>query len=190
LEKRELKFDKREKQIITRIIHTTADFGFANNTIISNGAIDEGIRAIKRGVGIVTDTRMAQVGIRKRDLIKYGSEINCFISDERVYKIAKERGITRSMAAMELASQDPKNGIFVFGNAPTALFRLMELFEEGKVNPSLVIGVPIGFVGAAQAKERLAVLPVPYITIKGRKGGSNIAVAIMNALILLANELV
>lgn len=183
-----MKFDERKKKIITRIIHTTADFEFADITIISDSAIDKGIRAIKRGVGIVTDTRMAQVGIRKRDLIKYGSEINCFISDERVYKIAGERGITRSMAAMELAIQDPKNGVFVFGNAPTALFRLMELFEEGKVNPSLVIGVPVGFVGAAQAKERLAVLPVPYITIKGRKGGSNIAAAIMNALILLANE--
>lgn len=175
-------------KIIKRVIHTTADFQYADITVISPDAIASAQKAIKEGAHIVTDTKMAMAGINKRNLEKYGGEVHCFISDEDVAQKAKEKGTTRAMAAMEKAIADEKNKIFVIGNAPTALFTLKELIEAGKVNPQLVVGVPVGFVGAAESKEAFEKLHVPYIVTRGRKGGSTVAAAIINAILYMMNE--
>ncbi|TCO79498.1 precorrin-8X methylmutase [Marinisporobacter balticus] len=172
-------------KIIKRVIHTTADFQYADITIISPTAIEFAKKALKAGAHIVTDTKMAMAGINKKRLESYGGEVNCFISDEDVAKAAKEKGTTRAMAAMEKAIMDEKNKIFVIGNAPTALFKLKQFIEEGKVKPDLVIGVPVGFVGAAESKEEFEKLDVPYIVTRGRKGGSTVAAAIVNAIMYM-----
>ncbi|QEK11811.1 precorrin-8X methylmutase [Crassaminicella thermophila] len=172
-------------KIIKRVIHTTADFQYADITVISPDAIASAKKAIKSGAHIVTDTKMAMSGINKARLLKYKGEVHCYISDEDVAKKAKEQGITRAMAAMEKAIGDEKNKIFVIGNAPTALFKLKQFIEEGKVKPDLVVGVPVGFVGAAESKEAFEKLNVPYIVTRGRKGGSTVAAAIVNAILYM-----
>ncbi|WP_053956635.1 precorrin-8X methylmutase [Inediibacterium massiliense] len=172
-------------KIVKRIIHTTADFEYADLTVISPDAIEKAKEAIQSGSHIVTDTKMAMSGINKNRLSQYGGEVHCFISDEDVAKTAKEEGTTRAMAAMKKAIKDPKNKIFVIGNAPTALFTLKECIEKGEVKPELVIGVPVGFVGAAESKDEFSKLDVPYIIVKGRKGGSTVAAAIVNAILYM-----
>ncbi|MCT4593024.1 MAG: precorrin-8X methylmutase [Anaeromicrobium sp.] len=172
-------------RIVKRVIHTTADFEYADITIISDGAIEAAKEAVKKGYNIVTDTNMAKSGINKRILKSFGGEVRCFIADEDVAKRAKEEKTTRAMAAMNKAIEDETNKIFVIGNAPTALFKLKEHMEAGRVKPALIIGVPVGFVGAAESKEELEKLDVPYITIRGRKGGSTVAAAIMNAILYM-----
>ncbi|MDF2546271.1 MAG: precorrin-8X methylmutase [Anaerosolibacter sp.] len=172
-------------KIIKRIIHTTADFQYADITVISPTAIQSAKEAIGKGVNIVTDTQMAKSGINKMRLKKYGGDVHCFISDEDVALRAKEKGITRAMVSMEKAVADEKNQIFVIGNAPTALFELKRHIEEGTVKPALVVGVPVGFVGAAESKEALEALEVPYILTRGRKGGSTVAAAIVNAILYM-----
>ncbi|MDI6604268.1 MAG: precorrin-8X methylmutase [Thermoanaerobacteraceae bacterium] len=181
----EKRFDERELKIVKRVIHTTADFEFADILKISKEAIDTGIKAIKEGSNIVTDTKMAMAGINKKTLKRFGCDINCFIDAPEVLSLAKEKSITRSMASMIIASQDKKNKIFVIGNAPTALFQLAELIKSGILKPDLIIGVPVGFVGAAESKEAVKELGIPYIITEGRKGGSNIAAAIINALMYM-----
>lgn len=178
-------FPEDEGKIIKRIIHTTADFQYADITVISPGAIDAAKKAIENGANIVTDTKMSMAGINKKRLAQFGGEVNCFVSHEDVAKMAKEKGITRSMVAMEKAISDSENKIFVIGNAPTALFTLKQYIDEGKVKPDLVIGVPVGFVGAAESKEELEKLQVPYILTRGRKGGSTVAAAIVNAILYM-----
>ncbi|MBB6214601.1 precorrin-8X/cobalt-precorrin-8 methylmutase [Anaerosolibacter carboniphilus] len=172
-------------RIIKRIIHTTADFQYADITVISPTAIQSAKDAIAKGVSIVTDTQMAKSGINKMKLKKYGGDVHCFISDEDVALRAKEKGITRAMVSMEKAIADEKNQIFVIGNAPTALFELKRFIEEGAVKPALVVGVPVGFVGATESKEALEALDVPYILTRGRKGGSTVAAAIINAILYM-----
>ena len=179
---------KKEWPIIRRVIHTTADFDYVDLMDISEVAIQKGIDAISTGASLVTDTRMAMEGINKKALGHFGCDVNCFIRDPRIASIAKEQGITRSMASMLVAAKDDKNKIFVLGNAPTALFQLIELINAKKVKPALVVGVPVGFVGAEESKEALCKLSIPYITIRGKKGGSNIAAAIVNALLYMAIE--
>ncbi|WP_284680818.1 precorrin-8X methylmutase [Aceticella autotrophica] len=181
----EKRFDERELKIVKRVIHTTADFEFADILKISKEAIDTGIKAIKEGSNIVTDTKMAMAGINKKTLKRFGCDISCFIDAPEVLSLAKEKSITRSMASMIIASQDKKNKIFVIGNAPTALFQLAELIKSGILKPDLIIGVPVGFVGAAESKEEVKELGIPYIITEGRKGGSNIAAAIINALMYM-----
>jgi precorrin-8X/cobalt-precorrin-8 methylmutase len=177
-------FDERELSIIKRVIHTTADFEYKNLVYIREGAIDEAIRLLKRGVTIYTDTQMALSGINKKALKELNCEVKCYVSDEEVAIIAKERGITRSMAAVEKAVEDGVE-FFVFGNAPTALFRLKELIEEGKSKANFIIGAPIGFVGAAESKVEIEKLQIPMINVRGRKGGSTVAASIANALMYL-----
>lgn len=172
-------------KIIKRVIHTTADFEYADITVISPRAIESAQRAIQGGAHIVTDTQMAKAGINKGKLKKFGGEVRCFMADEDVAQKAKERGITRAMVSMEKAVEDPDNRIFVIGNAPTALFELKRLIEEGRVKPDLVVGVPVGFVGAAESKEALESLDVPYIVTRGRKGGSAVGAAIINAILYM-----
>ena len=174
-------FSKEELLIVKRIIHTTADFEYKNLVEISKDAIEASKEIFKRPFTIYTDTNMALSGINKIALSKLNGKAICYVNLDEVHKVAKEKGITRSMAALEKACEDNVD-IFVFGNAPTALFKLKELIKSGKANPSLIIAVPVGFVGAAESKENLDELNVPYIRVKGRKGGSTVAAAIVNAL--------
>lgn len=181
-------FTDREAKIIKRVIHTTADFEYADILEISQGAVEIGLNEIKKGSNIITDTKMAYSGINKTVLEKFGGEVHCFISDEEVAQAAKMKGITRAMASMDVAVQNPKNKIFAIGNAPTALFRLKELIEEGKAMPSLIIGVPVGFVNVVESKEAIKELGIPYIISNGRKGGSTVAAAIVNALLYMMGD--
>jgi precorrin-8X/cobalt-precorrin-8 methylmutase len=184
----DIKLDPEKELIIKRVIHTTADFEYVNNLKFSDNAVERAMEAIKNGACIVTDTQMAKSGINKKALAKYGGEVFCFMSDEDVAKIAKENGTTRATASMDKASEIDKELIFAIGNAPTALVRLYELIKEGKINPELVIGVPVGFVNVVQSKELIMESGVPYIVAKGRKGGSNVAAAICNALLYMIND--
>lgn len=178
-------FPKDIGKVVKRIIHTTADFSFADITIIKGNAIQKGKEGIKSGKNIYTDTKMAMSGINKRRLAEFGGEVLNFVSDEDVALKAKEEGVTRSIIAMRKAVKENPNGIFVIGNAPTALFELMNQIRMGNAKPSLIVGVPVGFVGAAESKEELLKLDVPYILTRGRKGGSNVAAAIINAILYM-----
>ena len=178
-------FTEQELNVINRTIHTTGDFDYQNIVSIHSAAIQAGIEAIKSGCRIVTDTTMAFSGINKRSLEKAGCKIDCYISHEDIFRIAKEKQVTRSMAAMDYAAIEGVD-IFVIGNAPTALYRIGELIKERKVAPKLIIGVPVGFVGAAESKEYIRAFDVPTITTVGTKGGSNVAASILNAIIYMA----
>lgn len=174
--------------IVKRCIHTSADFDYAKNLCFSEDAVQKAIAAIKEGACIVTDTHMAESGINKRVLSRYGGEVFCFISDEDVAATAKANGTTRATASMDKAAAMGKKLIFAIGNAPTALVRLYELIEDGKLNSELIIGVPVGFVNVVQSKELIMQADVPYIVARGRKGGSNIAACICNALLYMIDN--
>ncbi|AYE33224.1 precorrin-8X methylmutase [Clostridium septicum] len=180
-------FTEDELKVVKRVIHTTADFEYMELIEISKDAINVGKEILKNNPIIYTDTNMALSGINKKALEKLNGKVICYVNLEEVHKEAKEKGITRSMAAVEKASADSVD-IFVFGNAPTALFKLKELIKEKKANPKLIIAVPVGFVGASESKENLEELNIPYITVKGRKGGSTVAASIINALMYMVVE--
>ncbi len=175
--------DPENELVIKRAIHTTADFDYADNLVFSEHAVAKGIEPLKRGCDIVTDTQMARSGINKGILSKLGGEVLCFMSDPDVAAEAKERGVTRAIVSMEKAARLGKECVFAIGNAPTALIRLKELIDEGSVRPALVIGVPVGFVNVVESKELILGSDFPYIVARGRKGGSNVAAAICNALL-------
>lgn len=172
-----------EFAVVKRCIHTSADFDYADNICFSPDAVRLGMEAIKRGAHIVTDTRMAWSGINKKKLASFGGQAYCFMSDEDVAAEAKERGCTRAAICMERGAALEGEVIFAIGNAPTALIRLYELMQEGKVKPSLIIGAPVGFVNVVESKELIMEADAPYIVPKGRKGGSNIAATICNAML-------
>lgn len=174
--------------IVKRCIHTSADFEYADSLCFSEGVVEKAVDAIKRGACIVTDTQMAKAGINKKALAKYGGEVYCFMSDEDVAAKAKEQGSTRAAASMDKAAEMGKPLIFAIGNAPTALVRLYELIEEKKISPHLIIGVPVGFVNVVQSKELIMDTDAPYIVARGRKGGSNIAACICNALLYMIDN--
>lgn len=174
--------------IIKRVIHTTADFEYADTLAFSPDVLKKALSAIRKGASIVTDTQMAKAGINKRVLAKFGGEVLNFMADEDVAKQAKEQGTTRAAACMDKAAKYNEPLIFAIGNAPTALIRLYELIKEGKLKPELIIGVPVGFVNVVQSKELILESGVPYIVARGRKGGSNVAAAICNALLYLLDE--
>ena len=174
--------------VVKRVIHTTADFDYADNLIFSPGAVEQGIAAIKGGCTIVTDTQMARSGINKRVLEKFGGEAVCFMSDPDVAAEAKARGVTRAAVSMERAAKLDRTLILALGNAPTALVRACELLEEGAMKPALIIGAPVGFVNVVESKELLLTEDVPYIVARGRKGGSNVAAAICNAMLYQASN--
>lgn len=182
------KLDADKELIIKRCIHTSADFDYADNLCFSDGVVEKAIEAIKNGACIVTDTQMGRSGINKKALAKYGGEVYCFMSDEDVAKTAKENGTTRATASMDKAATMNKPMIFAIGNAPTALVRLYELIQEGMIHPALIIGVPVGFVNVVQSKELIMETDVPYIVARGRKGGSNIAACICNALLYMIDD--
>ncbi len=174
---------ERELLVVKRCIHTSADFDYADNLVFSPGAVDTALNALKRGVTIVADTSMAAAGINKRSASPLGVEGRCFISDPDVAEEAKTRGVTRSAVCMEKAAALGRPVIAAVGNAPTALIRLRELADQGLFRPELIIGVPVGFVNVVEAKEMILETDIPHIVAKGRKGGSNIAAAIVNALL-------
>ncbi|MBN2041899.1 MAG: precorrin-8X methylmutase [Spirochaetes bacterium] len=171
------------KPYIYRIIHTSADFEYGKITEIHSDAISSGITAIKSGCRIYADTNMIKSGVKKSALEKFGCEIVTSISDEAVAMEAERRGITRSIVGIEKACKDERIKIFAIGNAPTALHALKEMIFNDKVKPALVIGMPVGFVWAAESKEEIKKTGVPYAVTNGRKGGSTIAVAFLNALL-------
>ena len=173
--------------IIKRAIHTSADFDYADNLVFSPDAVAAGIAAIKGGCTIVTDTQMAFSGINKKVLEKFGGKAVCFMSDPDVAAEAKERGETRATVSMERAAALMGPVILAVGNAPTALVRACELMEAGTFSPALVIGVPVGFVNVVESKELLASMPGEHIIAMGRKGGSNIAATICNAMLYMAS---
>ena len=173
--------------VVKRVIHTTADFDYADNLVFSPGAVEKGVAALKAGCVIVTDTQMARSGVNKRVLEKFGGEALCFMSDLDVAAEARERGVTRAAVSMERAAKLDRPLILALGNAPTALVRTCELLEAGALKPELIIGVPVGFVNVVESKELLLTEDVPYIVARGRKGGSNVAAAICNALLYLAS---
>ena len=175
--------DPVQKPIIKRVIHTTADFSYADTLCFSDGAVEAGLAALREGCDIVTDTNMGKSGINKTRLAQYGGEVHCFMSDADVAKEAKSRSITRAVVSMEKSVTLGKDMIYAIGNAPTALIRLYELIAEGRIHPKLIIGVPVGFVNVVEAKELIMTADVPYIVARGRKGGSNVAAAICNALL-------
>lgn len=170
------------------MIHTTADFSYRDTLLFSPDVVAQGVSAIKGGCTIVSDTQMVWSGINKKVLEKFGGKAVCFMSDPEVAKEAQERGETRATVSMERASQLEGTVIFALGNAPTALVRVCQLAEEGAIAPSLVIGVPVGFVNVVESKELLLESALPYIVARGRKGGSNVAAAICNALLYLASD--
>lgn len=169
--------------IVKRCIHTSADFDYAKTLTFSKGAVSILQDLIRGGACIVTDTNMGLAGINKKRLAEYGGEAFCFMADPGVAKEAKERGITRAAVSMERAAKLDKDVIFAIGNAPTALIRLHEMMGLGSFVPKFIIGVPVGFVNVVYAKELILGSDVPYIINKGRKGGSNIAAAICNAVL-------
>ncbi|MDY5847003.1 MAG: precorrin-8X methylmutase [Bariatricus sp.] len=172
--------------IVKRCIHTSADFDYAKNLVFSEGVVEKALAALRNGASIVTDTQMGKAGINKKKLAKYGGQVFCFMSDEDVAEAAKENGTTRAAASMEKAAALDEKVIFAVGNAPTALVKLYELIKEKKISPELIIGVPVGFVNVVQSKELILELEeTPYIVARGRKGGSNIAACICNALLYM-----
>lgn len=175
--------DPETAPVVKRVIHTTADFDYRENLVFSEHAVQKGIEALRQGCHIVTDTHMAMSGINKTVLGRLGGEVHCFMSDPDVAEEAKSRGVTRAAVSMERAAKLDKPCIFAIGNAPTALIALKDLMDAGKVKPALIIGVPVGFVNVVESKERILGCDVPYIVARGRKGGSNVAAAICNALL-------
>ncbi len=181
------KAPKQNIPVIERVVHTTADPEFGKLLVFSENAVEAGVAAIKAGAKIITDVKMIKAGINEARVKKFGGKILTYIDDPRATKMANEESITRSTAATQLAVKDNANGaIFLIGNAPTAAFELVEQVKKGQVKPALIVGVPVGYVGAAESKEAVAKIPVPYIITRGKKGGSTIAVAIFNALLALA----
>ncbi len=176
------KLDSRYEAVIKRCIHTSADFEYADSLYFTDGIIETVQDAIRNGAYIVTDTKMAQAGINKKRIEAYGGKVLCFIGDEDVAQEAKARGVTRSLVSMEKAAQLDRPVIFAIGNAPTALISISNLVKAGKLRPAAVIGVPVGFVNVVESKEQIIKLGVPAIVARGRKGGSNIAAAIVNAI--------
>ncbi|WP_312091727.1 precorrin-8X methylmutase [Aminipila sp.] len=174
--------------IVKRVIHTSADFDYYDNMKFSEDVVKKIAGAIKNGACIVTDTQMAKAGINKKMLGQFGGEVLCFMADEDVAKIAKENGTTRATASMDKAASLQRSIIFAVGNAPTALVRIYELFEEGKLKPEAVIGVPVGFVNVVESKELIMSSNIPHIVAAGRKGGSNVAAAICNAILYMIRD--
>ena len=172
-----------EFSIVKRCIHTSADFDYADNLCFSENAAQIGVGALNKGASIVTDTQMAASGINKKRMKECGGEVYCFMSDPDVAAAAKERECTRASICMEKAAELGKPLIIAVGNAPTARIPLYQLIQEGKIRPELIIGAPVGFVNVVEAKELIMTAGIPYIVPRGRKGGSNIAATICNAML-------
>lgn len=170
--------------VVKRVIHTTADFSFADTMVFSENAVETARELIRNAATIVTDTNMTLAGINKKRLERFGVRIKCFMSDEDVAREARERNVTRASVSVERASLIQGPVIYSVGNAPTALIELNELIKKGQMNPAFIIGVPVGFVNVEYSKELFRNSSIPHIINFGRKGGSNVAAAIINAIVL------
>lgn len=179
--------DPELEPVILRVIHATADLGFADTLVFTPGVVPKLTEAIREGASIVSDTNMIKAGIHKKTLEKFGGEVLCFMSDEDVASEAERRQTTRAAVSMEKAASMGRPFIYAIGNAPTALLSLHRLVQEEKVSPIAVIAVPVGFVNVVEAKELILKDPVPSITARGRKGGSNVAAAVCNAILYMAD---
>ena len=183
-------WSENEWQVVRRAIHTSADFEYAATMTFSDRAVAKAVETLKSGVGIVTDTTMALAGISKVRLTSLGCRVSCYVADNDVAELARQERVTRSIIAMRKAVADPLNSVFVIGNAPTALFELLRLIRLGQASPKLIIGLPVGFVGAEESKTALVESSsdpsFAFITNRGRKGGSNVAAAVVNALAIMA----
>lgn len=178
------RFNEQEKPIVKRLIHTTADFEYADIVEFQNDAVNSAMEALRSGCKIYCDTNMIVTGLNKIGLGKFGASAYCLVNDEDVAREAKERGVTRSMVAIERAVADKDTKIFLIGNAPTALFMLLEKMDkEGENKPKLIAGVPVGFVGCPESKAELSKYDVPFIRTNGRKGGSTVAVAVLHGIL-------
>ena len=185
----ELHLDERETKLYSRLIHASGDVGYAPITRVHPQAIDAAIAALKRGVDIYTDVEMVRTGINKKKLASFGGTVHCLVADPDVAARAKTEGITRSMIAMRTFGKDMDGSIVAIGNAPTALFEVLRLVREEGIRPACIVGIPVGFVGAAESKAELAANAiVPYITVEGSKGGSPIAAAAVNALMYMIDN--
>lgn len=180
-------FTGKKWQIVRRMIHTTADFELLDLVRFHERAVEFGVEAMRNGATIVTDTEMAKRGIPVRRLAPLGCSVDCLMNDPRVVDRAKSEETTRAKAAIDVAVDEIQPDIYVVGNAPTALIQLVECFDSGRVSPSLVVGMPVGFVNAAESKALLMSRNIPYISIEGRKGGSALAASVVNALAILAS---
>lgn len=181
-------FTQEQYPVVQRVIHASADFELGRSLIFHPQAIQAGIHAIRSGKMVVADVQMVQVGISKKRIEQFGGEIKVYISDPDVMEEAKRLNTTRAIISMRKAIKDADGGIFAIGNAPTALLELIRLVKTGEAKPGLIIGLPVGFVSAAESKEELAKLDIPFITNVGRKGGSTVTVAALNAISLLAQQ--
>jgi len=181
-------FSEQQWCIVRRMIHTTADFEFKDMVRFHPDAIAAGIGAIRGGKTVITDTNMARAGIRTKDLAQFGVAVKCYMNDPLTHTRAKTNSTTRARAAVDMAVTDMAGGIYVVGNAPTALLRLIEVVNAKKACPALIVGLPVGFVNAAESKAALMETGYPYISNVGRKGGSNVAASVINALTILAGE--
>ncbi len=181
-------FPPEEWPIVRRMIHTSADFDYLKTARFHPRAVAAGVAAIRTGKSIITDTNMARTGIRRNDAQRFGVALACHMEAPAVHAAAAASGTTRALAAVDAAAAEMAGGIYVVGNAPTALLRLIELVGAGRARPALIVGLPVGFVNAAESKAALAKMDHPFITNEGRKGGSNVAAAVVNALLLLAAE--
>lgn len=183
LRQRGIQLPAAEAPVTKRVIHTSADFDYAQTMCYSQGAVETAKHLLKGGADIVTDTNMALAGINRRALASLGGKAHCFMADEEVAFLAEKRQTTRAAVSMEKAREIAGPVIFAIGNAPTALIRLCEMMREGEWRPAFVIGVPVGFVNVEEAKEMIMETNVPYIVNRGRKGGSSVAAAVCNALL-------
>jgi len=183
------KFDLSEAAVVKRVIHTTADFEYADLLGFSPGALDGALAAFIKGRQVVvTDTNMIATGINKKALHLFDGRVDCLVGEEETRQAAEKNGLTRSMINIRRAAEKYPQAIYAIGNAPTALYELLRLVGEKKVSPVLVVGVPVGFVEAEESKDELRKAAVPHIIVRGRKGGSPVAVAIINALLKLAAQ--
>ena len=183
---RNIKLPRFQKEVVKRVLHATSDLNYAKDLIFHSKAIKNGLAAIKKGRDVVVDASMVKAGINKKTLSGFGGRVICFVNNERVARQASRLNITRSMLSMRKASKLMNGGIVAIGNAPTALFEVCDLVSKGKARPALIIGLPVGFVGAKEAKKKLRSLEPPYITNRSRYGGSSVAAACVNALLKIA----
>lgn len=184
----DLKIPHGQKEVLKRVIHATAELGYVKDLFFHPQAVKAGLAAIKQGKDVICDVSMVRAGINQKALASFGGKARCFINHQDVIKKSSQEKIARAIAAMQKAASFMDGAIVAIGNAPTALFTLCDLVKAGKVRPGLIIGVPIGFVGAKESKKLLRGLKIPYITNRSRKGGSSVAAAITNALLKLAQE--
>lgn len=181
-------YSPEQYRVVQRVIHASADFELGKSLLFHPKAMEAGIQAIRSGKKVVADVQMVQSGVNKSRIEKFGGEVNVYISDPDVMKEAKRLNTTRAIIATRKAIKEAEGGIFAIGNAPTALLELIRLIKEEDAKPGLIIGLPVGFVSAAESKEELAKLDVPFITNIGRKGGSTVTVAALNAISILAEQ--